>query len=148
MSGRDTEDPKAFPSEVGEVEELTRRSLRWLVLTSLVYRVGVTIPSIFISRSVLGDSANNLLPIVLAVVLVDVLLTGVTLRRPTWLSTKPVLFAIDMTVLLTTTTVATSLLVPGLYLLPGPDVMTGFAWGTVGLWTAARSWRAGLGIVL
>ena len=26
--------------------------------------------------------------------------------------------------------------------------MTGFAWGTVGLWTAARGWRAGLGILI
>src|SRR3954454_20061476 len=95
VSSRGAEDPTAFPSEVEQVEEFTRRSLRWLVLTSLVYRVGVTIPSIFIRRSTLGGTAEALLPILLSFLLFDAVLITVTLTHPTWLGTKPLFFIGD-----------------------------------------------------
>jgi signal transduction histidine kinase len=147
-SDRSAGDPKAAPGAGSEVEDLTRRSLRWLVLTSLVYRVGVTLPAVLLNRSVLGHGQDTLLLIAGSVVALDGVLIVVAIVRPTWLATKKIFFVVDMLVAVAATFAATLLLPAGLFLVSGADLMTAFGWGTVGLWTAVRGWRTGLCLVI
>src|SRR5690242_6867505 len=109
-------DTGSFPPEAAQVAELTQRSLRWLVLVALVYRVGVTIPAVLLNRSVLPSAGGGLLLIGLGVLLLDGVLILVTVRRPTWLATRRLFFVLDVAVALTMTFAATLLLPRGMFL--------------------------------
>lgn len=132
--------------DAGQIDDLARRSLRWLVLTSLVCRVVLTVPAMIQTRGVLGGLGDRLLLLSVGVVVVDGLLIVAALRRPGLLTTRW-LFAADMALTVAATVAAAVLIAPGTFLLPGRDALTGYAWGTVALWTAVRGWRTGACLV-
>lgn len=124
------------------VEALTRASLRWVLLGAIGFRLAMTLPAVALNRGVLGAAANPLLVLAAAVVALDAMMLLVVARRPDVLIWRPLL-ALDVSFTVVVTVAATLLIAPGTYLLPGDDLMTGYAWGTIGLWTVLRGWRSG-----
>lgn len=133
-------------ADAGRIDDVARRSLRWLVLTALVSRVVLTVPALILTRGVLGEAGDRLLLMAVGVVVVDVLLIVAALRRPRLLASGW-LIAADLALSVAATVFATVLIAPGTFLLPGRDALTGYGWGTVALWTAVRGWRTGACLV-
>jgi signal transduction histidine kinase len=130
-----------------EVRRLTLHSLRWLMLVAIGSRLVATVPATALNRAVLGPFGNRVLPVMVLVIVLDAVLIGAVARWPdlidsAWLFVLDVAFGASMTV------VVTLLLRPGTWFVPGADAMTGYAWGTIALWTAVRGWRVGVGLVL
>jgi signal transduction histidine kinase len=122
------------------VDDLVRRSLRWLVLVSISFRVGMTVPAAMLSRAVLGE---RVVPLAATVVVVDGVFAVWVWRRPGLLG-RGWLFAADMVVTVAVTVGATLLVAPGEFLQAGPDSLTtGYLLGSVGLWTLARGPKTG-----
>jgi hypothetical protein len=125
------------------VEALTRRSLRWLVLASIGSRVVFTVPAALLNRGVLGGLGDRIVPLTVGVVVIDGLLAVAVWRRPQLLATRWLLAA-DLLLTLGVTVTATGLIAAGTFLRPGADALTGYGFGTVALWTAARGGRVGV----
>ncbi|MDN5861513.1 MAG: ATP-binding protein, partial [Pseudonocardia sp.] len=132
-------------TDTDPVEALTRASLRWVLLGAIGFRLAMTLPAVALNRGVLGAVANPLLALAAAVVVLDAVLLLVAACRPDVLIWRPLL-GLDVAFTVGVTVVATLLIAPGTYLLPGADLLSAYAWGTVGLWTALRGWRTGAGV--
>lgn len=128
------------------VEALTRESLRWMSVAAIVTRVALTLPGIALHLGRPGAEAGATVVLAVAVLAVDALLVAGVLRFPSLLEARWVLVA-DLAVTVAATALATAGAAPGTFLQPGADAMTGYAWGTVGLWTLARGWRTGLVLI-
>jgi signal transduction histidine kinase len=128
------------------VEALAQQSLRWLVLTSLVSRIVLAVPAVILTRGVLGARGDAVTLLAAGLIAFDGLLIVLAVRHPELLRARWLLAA-DLTLTATAVLAATVLLPAGMYLLPGRDALTGYAWGTVALWTALRGWRVGACLV-
>ena len=53
------------------VDDLVRRSLRWLVLVAISSRVGLTVPAAMLSRGELGDLGDRVVPLAATIALAD-----------------------------------------------------------------------------
>jgi signal transduction histidine kinase len=138
--------PSLPGEEQARVGALTHGSLRWLAYVAVFSRVVLTVPAVILTWGVLGERAAGVLGLAVGVVLVDGGLVLVALRRPGVLASRW-LFGADLGLTVTATLGATLLLAPGTFLLAGRDALTGYGWGTVGLWTAIRGWRCGTVLV-
>jgi hypothetical protein len=129
-----------------EVDELARRSLHWLVLVSIGQRLALTVPAASLNVGTFGAGGNPVVPLAAAVVLADGVFLLVAARWPQVVRSSWT-FLGDVAFLATMTVTATTLIPQGTFGIPGMDAMTGYAWGTIALWTAVRGPRTGMALL-
>lgn len=135
----------AVSTGVASADDLVRRTLSWFAVAALAYRVAITPILVAGALGNLGMDVPRSLLVVLGVVLAGdlVLLVGVALGRFRWLLRSTVFFAVDLLVAVGLNLWATSTLRHGAFFLPGRDIVWGYGFGVIALWTALRGARTG-----
>ncbi len=135
----------AMSTGVASADDLVRRTLSWFAVAALTYRVAITPILIAGALGNLGMDVPHSLLVVMGVVLTGdlVLLVGVALGRFRWLLQSTVFFAVDLLIAVGLNLWATSTLRHGTFFLPGRDIVWGYGFGVITLWTALRGARTG-----
>ncbi|MGH8896747.1 MAG: ATP-binding protein [Egibacteraceae bacterium] len=141
----------AFPGGSGErerVEALAAQTLNWFVLAALAYRALVTVATVTNNISIVGSAAHVYTLASAVIVAADLaLLAGVASDRFRWLLRSNTFFGADLLVTVVLNLWAASILPRGVFFLPGWDMFSFYAVGTVGLWTALRGAGTGGALV-
>ncbi|MGH8896751.1 MAG: sensor histidine kinase [Egibacteraceae bacterium] len=136
-------------SEGERVEAMAARTLHWFVLAAIAYRALATLSTATQSISVAESVTDKYILAVAVIVIADLaLLAGVASGRFRWLLRSNAFYAADLLVAVTLSLWATSILPRGTFLLPGRDVFSFYAVGTVALWTTLRGARTGSVLVV
>ncbi len=134
---------------VASADDMVRRTLSWFAVAALTYRVAITPILVAGALGNLGMDVPRSLLVVMGVVLTGdlVLLVGVALGRFRWLLQSTVFFGVDLLIAVGLNLWATSTLPHGTFFLPGRDLVWGYGFGVIALWTALRGARTGAAVL-
>ena len=119
------------------------RATSWGVIAGLAYRVTLG-PTLFTGTLANARVPPELLATILVVLAGDLtLLAGLLTGHLGWLLRSRVFFLADVLITVVLNLWAAAAIPRGTFFLPGHDVLWGYAFGTVALWTAARGPRTG-----
>jgi signal transduction histidine kinase len=135
----------AVSTGVASADDLVRRTLSWFAVAALAYRVAITPILVAGALGNLGTDVPRSVLVVMGVVITGdlVLLVGVAVGRFRRLLRSTVFFAVDLLVAVGLNLWATSTLRHGTFFLPGRDILWGYGFGVIALWTALRGARTG-----
>jgi signal transduction histidine kinase len=135
---------------VESADALASRTLNWFVVAALAYRVALTPVIIAGALGNLGRGVPVPLFVSMGVVLSGdlVLLLGVLAGRFRRVLQSSALLVVDVIGAVALNLWATATLERGTYFLPGRDIVWGYTFGVVALWTGLRGARTGAMLVV
>lgn len=137
VASSDDERPRC-DEPAGATTDSTPSVVRWLILAALACRALVTLPTLLLTyRQITVGGGEWLLWLGVGLVMVDLALLAGTWARPGLIRSGWVL-AGDVVVTVLVNVGSAAVVDPGQYFDMAHDPFTGYAWGTIGLWTIAR----------
>lgn len=123
--------------------DLVSRATSWGIIGGFFYRITLG-PTLFADTLANAQNPGKLLVAIVVVLSGDLaLLVGLLAGRLGWLLRSRVFFAVDVLITVVLNLWAATAIQPGTLFMPAHDVLWGYAFGTLALWTVARGPRTG-----